>query len=113
MPAIDTAMHDFMSDPYIFSEFINIFVFNGKPVLTAKNLDDKDSNLSQMIDFKENKTAAGISGSAAAVERYRDVIKKAVIGAPSVRKVPQAALYLKLNIVLKIRCSHRLCRFCL
>ena len=53
MPAIDTAMHDFMSDPYIFSEFINIFVFNGKPVLTAKDLDDKDSNLSQMIDFKE------------------------------------------------------------
>ena len=79
MPAIDTAMHDFMSDPYIFSEFINIFVFNGKPVLTAKDLDDKDSNLSQMIDFKENKTAASISGSAATVERYRDVIKKAVI----------------------------------
>jgi len=79
MPAIDTAMHDFMSDPYIFSEFINIFVFNGKPVLTAKDLDDKDSNLSQMIDFKENKTAAAISDSAATVERYRDVIKKAVI----------------------------------
>ena len=32
-----------------------------------------------MIDFKENKTATGISGSAATVERYRDVIKKAVI----------------------------------
>ena len=72
------AMHDFMSDPYIFSEFINLFVFNGKTVLTAQDLSNEDSTLSQVIDAKEN-TGADAAVNAVNIERYRDIIKKAIL----------------------------------
>ena len=71
-------MHDFMSDPYIFSEFINLFVFNGKTVLTAQDLSNEDSTLSQVIDAKEN-TGADAAVNAVNIERYRDIIKKAIL----------------------------------
>lgn len=49
MSAIDAAMHDFMSDPHIFSDFINTFIFDGQPIIAPESLSNEDSNLAQFI----------------------------------------------------------------
>lgn len=71
MSAIDAAMHDFMSDPHIFSDFINTFIFDGQPIIAPESLSNEDSNLAQFI-YNDKKQPISI-------ERHRDIIKSATI----------------------------------
>lgn len=67
----DTILKNFWRDNERFASLFNTVVFNGEKVIKPENLEEVDTDASNIIEFKEYKET---------LERARDVIKKTAYG---------------------------------
>lgn len=67
----DTILKNFWQDNERFASLFNTVVFNGEKVIKPENLEEVDTDASNLIEFKEYKET---------LERARDVIKKTAYG---------------------------------
>ena len=66
----DTVQKDYMSEPKYFADAFNYYLFNGKQLIVADNLSEKDPTELEIRFTEENKEI---------IQKVRDVLKQCVI----------------------------------